>query len=404
MNIYLGFVLGVLFGIASIPVHAYVIVVPEEVPYELNGETYTHVIAVLNTSNGKTNHLYCDADVYYGTPDDHWFSWRCGENGQYNHYIIRTFDSNGTKTYDLETQAWGKVTSGGETTSGLSEDTIRTNDPIYDQPNWWEEPKTSIAFDVNFCPDTPLAFPLAGVTPYTAEVSTVMDQSTLGNGAVYSDDTDGQVESFEGEIGDYAKYPGSTCWSKSDSSTFGLSINYTGTYATGGAYYLCYNGHPGYDYPKAQETDIHAPEAGVLCFATSYTSERDPANVWRNTTYCPFPDEVITSWEGYHTFYIFHDELRIDGEIGDYMTVFLHNDDLSSSVRDAIETYGYAEVEKSAVVAEVGGYGLDENGDPSPTACSDHVHMEVYKWNDSTSEWGRVDPYGDGTDGILWEE
>lgn len=245
---------------------------------------------------------------------------------------------------------------------------------------------------------TPLSFPLdtecSGIpcTPYTAPVSSVMDQTTLGTGAIYGAGEDSEVETFEGEIGDVGPYAGSTCYRKSDNTAFGISFNYVGTTGTGGVYYLCYDAHPGYDYPATSETDINAPADGTLCVATSVTQQPYPVDVWRDTAHCPYSTAGSTSWSGYHTFYIIHEGLYINGSVNDYMTVFLHSDDLGSSVRSDIEQYGYATVTKNQHIAESGDVGA---------SGSYHMHLEVYKKNGGN--WDRVDPYGDGINNILWE-
>ncbi len=242
-------------------------------------------------------------------------------------------------------------------------------------------------------PPSYLAFPIDGDTAYTAPVSSVMDQSTLGTGATYQSGENGEVESFEGEIGDVGPYSGSTCYAKSDSSAFGSSINYVGTTGTGNEYYLCYDAHPGYDYAYPEETQIHAPADGTLCVATTHTSVRTPANVWRNTTECPLPGVVTERWQdsgGFNAFYIFHTEY-INGSTSNYLTVFLHSANLENAVRSAVESDGYATVTRNQYIADVGDVGA---------SGAYHMHLEVYKWNGT--DWMRVDPYGDGTNNVLW--
>lgn len=235
-----------------------------------------------------------------------------------------------------------------------------------------------------------LTFPLQGYTAYTAPVSSVMDHS----GTIPYSDSDHQVVAFNGETSDEGSpYPGSTCYGKSDNSTFGSGFNYVGTSGTGGSYYLCYNGHPGYDYPATSGTDIHAPANGTLCVATSVTQQPQPPDVWRDTGRCPLSTAGSTTWSGYHTFYILHEGLYVNGSTNDYMTVFLHSNDLESTVRANVEQYGYAQVSMNQHIAEVGDVGA---------SGAYHVHFEVYKKNGEN--WDRVDPYGDGTNNILWEQ
>lgn len=236
-------------------------------------------------------------------------------------------------------------------------------------------------------PPSYLAFPIDGDTAYTAPVSSVMDHSMPGG--PYSENN--TVLAFNGELGNMAHYLG--CYANSDSTAFDMGINYVGTSGTGGAYYLCYDGHPGYDYAFPENTHIHAPANGTLCVATTYTSARTPANVWRNTTECPLPSVVTERWQdsgGFNAFYIFHTEY-INGSTSDYLTVFLHSANLESSVRTAVESNGYTTVTKNQHIANVGDVG---------SSGAYHMHFEVYKWNGTS--WIRVDPYGDGTNNVLW--
>ncbi|MCA9365073.1 MAG: hypothetical protein KC736_04225 [Candidatus Moranbacteria bacterium] len=257
--------------------------------------------------------------------------------------------------------------------------------------------------------ETRLQFPLTNVTPYTAPVSAVMDHSMA---VPYNED--GVVEAFNGEEG-RVEY-GCECYAEDGSRWFCNSQNYMSCDGVLGYQkqdqtlfldglieyaddHLYYDGHPGYDYPEAENINIYTSQSGTLCVATAHEQARVPADVWRDPVECgDVPDVVITTWEGYHTFYIFHDDLYINGEEGDYMTVFLHNDDLLGTVRATIENNSFATVSVGDVVALVGGYG-PEGSDH----FADHVHMEVYKWNGVSQEWDRVDPYGDGTNNILWE-
>jgi murein DD-endopeptidase MepM/ murein hydrolase activator NlpD len=239
-----------------------------------------------------------------------------------------------------------------------------------------------------------LSFPLAGYTAYTAPVSAVMDHSMT---APYGADTNRTVTAFNGEVGTVGPYKKSTCYRKLDSSAFLIGVlNYTGTSGSGGNAYLCYDGHPGYDYPRPLGTDIFAPAAGKLCVATTNTSQPSPANVWRSSTECgAIPNVIITRWKksgkgNYNTFYIFHTEY-INGVTGDYTTVFLHSNNLESSVWSTVASQGYANVTRGQHVAAVGNVGTGGY----------HVHMEVYKKNTS-GEWVLIDPYGDGVNNILW--
>lgn len=250
----------------------------------------------------------------------------------------------------------------------------------------------------------PLDFPLyssTGYTPWTAPISSVMDQS-MPNGPYTKD---GVVLAFNGEVGDvdngcWCYSSGSSCsasnyqscsvagYKNNSQSMFTLELNYSDTY-------LFYDGHPGYDYPQQQGTGISAPADGILCVATNTTQPQGSGVLWRDTDRCPLATAGLTTWSGYHTFYIIHQGLQINRSVNDYLTVFIHNDSLDTAVESSVEANGYAEVSRLQQVALVGDQGAE--GHP-------HMHFEVYKWNASTSTWDRIDPYGDGTNGILWKQ
>lgn len=251
-------------------------------------------------------------------------------------------------------------------------------------------------------PSNYLSFPLQVMcgnvlcTPFTAPVSAVMDHSLASQ---YEED--GIMLTFNNERGDRINGFHQGCYKKNDGSAFLVGkLNYVGTKGTGGKPYLCYDGHPGYDYPQLQGTDIFAPATGKLCVATIKTTQQSPANVWRNPTECgDIPDVVTTRWvmprekprrTNYNTFYIFHREY-INGSMDDYMTVFLHSNSLENAVWSTVASQGYVNVNRNQHIAEVGKVGTGGN----------HLHIEVYKR--VNGEWSRVDPYGDGTNNILWQ-
>ena len=84
--------------------------------------------------------------------------------------------------------------------------------------------------------------------------------------------------------------------------------------------------------------------------------------------------------------------MLINGSTDEYMTVFLHSNNLESAVLSGIYQNGYKEVTRLQEIAAVGDFGA--------ASGAYHVHMEVYK--KISSAWNRIDPYGDGTNNILW--
>ena len=224
-------------------------------------------------------------------------------------------------------------------------------------------------------------------TPYTAGVSAVMDHSMT---VAYA--KNGKVLTFNGVLGKSTYGNIQDCFKKADGGIFEFGINYVGI---GDKTYLCYDGHPGYDYPFVKKTPIHAATAGTLCVATNKTTYS--GSLWRDPAHCPFSQAGSTNWKDYHTFYIIHEGLIFNGSVDSYMTVYLHSNNLEPSIEDAIRNNGYVMVTDGAYVADVGGYG------PSgPDTYGYHLHFEAYKWNASTTNWDRVDPYGDGVNNILW--
>lgn len=240
-------------------------------------------------------------------------------------------------------------------------------------------------------------------TPYTAEVSSVMDHDTLGKGAIYAAGRNGSVSLFNGEKGNvtagcYCYSTGTSCDAGNYQNcevpgylkkgggnwTFTDTINYSGSY-------VYYDAHPGYDYPFAKGTPIHAATAGTLCVATNKTAY-DGTLLWRDPSHCPFAKAGGTNWGSYHTFYIIHEGLLFNGSVDSYMTVYLHSNNLEPSIEGIVLNNGYAMVTDGQYVADVGKMGTTGN----------HLHFEMYKWNASASRWDRIDPYGDGVNNILW--
>lgn len=308
------------------------------------------------------------------------------EGNWYNIEVVFDFP-NGTAHARAAGSDWGSnvsVSFNGNINhiSSISMQSIWDNPPQF----WFDDIKIDST-------STPFSFPFVGYTAYDASVSAVMDHSMT---TPYSEND--TVLAFNGEEGIKSNGYNLGCYANSSNIPFDMGINYVGTTSTGGSYYLCYDGHPGYDYPATSGTDIDAPADGTLCVATSTTQQPYPVNVWRDTTKCPLASiPGGETWSGYHTFYIIHEGLCINGSTNDYMTVFLHSADLESSVRSYVEQDGYAQVTRSQHIAEVGGYG--PNG---PTDYPYHMHFEVYKKNGEN--WDRVDPYGDGTSNVLWEQ
>lgn len=82
----------------------------------------------------------------------------------------------------------------------------------------------------------------------------------------------------------------------------------------------------------------------------------------------------------------------INGSTDEYMTVFLHSNNLESTVLSGIYNDGYKTVSGLQEIAAVGDIGA--------ASGAYHLHIEVYKKISGT--WNRVDPYGNGTSNLIW--
>jgi hypothetical protein len=205
-----------------------------------------------------------------------------------------------------------------------------------------------------------LGFPLANYTPYTAPVSSVFDHSGT---AEYSD-SDHQVMAFSGESSNVqTPYTGSTCYPKSDNSAFGSGFNYAGTSGTGDNYYLCYNGHPGIDYPIANNTPVYAVTDGIAHIPSSFPG--------------------VSNAQNYNT-------VEIDHQNG-FKTYYLHLN--SQNVVEDQQVY------KGQTII---GYSGDTG-----TSGAYHLHFELQKNSIPVDPYGwagsGADPYTRSTNINLWE-
>lgn len=381
---------------------------PYNVPYQYGGNTYTWAIQAQIDSNNSYV-FYCkntagDPSVDFNSSTTFLLRFGGGYAWSQAGYCQLVYTENGGTS-------WGNVTANGYWYFGNSEISSFAQFRSHREVKYNGYPYsgyTNANFGVSGIntgdvlisgslfasgPIPPFfSFPLAGQSAYTAGISSVMDQSTLGTGTAYANN--GSVVAFNGETGNQGPYSGSTCYSKTGGGTFGSGFAYVGTSGTGGSSYLCYDGHPGYDYPATQGTAIYAPAAGTLCAATTTTTQA-PSTVWRNTTNCgSIPSVVTERWQtsgGHNAFYILHGSMFVNGSTDEYMTVFLHSNNLESNVLSGIYSDGYKTITRLQEIAAVGDIG-------APGAY--HIHIEFYK--KVSGVWNRVDPYGNGSSNILW--
>lgn len=189
----------------------------------------------------------------------------------------------------------------------------------------------------------PLYFPLLeDYTPYDAPVSSVFDHS--GN-ADYGD-SDHQVVAFNGEASNVqTPYTGTTCYPKSDNSVFGSGFNYQG-YGQAAEYYLCYNGHPGYDYAVGVGTDVYSAASGTV---------------------------ITAGWDS-----CFGNNVTIEHDNG-YRTRYFH--------LDSIDTNNVQINQRIQAVIKIGKSG-------NTGSCSDGAHLHFQVEKEIEENWIPVDPYG----------
>lgn len=407
-------VFAILFGLTQNAFASWATVannLPRTVPWVDNGVTYTH-IALYNFTPGTTI-------VAFYCPDDKSLTV------DYNYGALAIRVSSGScRAFESSDDGatWGSpyyltyARDNQTPTSNLSDFFKATRDlkATYTE-NWsgawgfgWVT-AGDILIQGTILPPSYLSFPLANLTAYTAPITSVMDRDTRDIGTMYQ--RNGTVTLFTGETGTAAR--GCHCYNtglscnarnyrschvpgylKSDGTpwSFANTVNYPDLF-------VYYDGHPGYDYAVGLSTPILAPADGTLCVATRDTTKRRRLDMWRNSTMCPLaavPGSNTINWKNYHAFYILHGSMYINGSNDEYMTVFLHNHQLTASILSQIYSDGYATVSRLNEVAAVGGWGPTGANHYAP-----HLHIEVYKRVDG--EWSRVDPYGDGINGILWQ-
>jgi uncharacterized repeat protein (TIGR01451 family) len=223
---------------------------------------------------------------------------------------------------------------------------------------------TSAETTVNTAAAMLLRFPLPGYTPYTAPVSTIMDNSVLERTPIqfYADPPADVIKAFNGEIGDktygytyldpyglyWAAYKNSSGADFFPPSPQGVRpLNYIN------GPYLSYAGSPGYNYQVPQGTPVLATADGKL-----YKAVTDPVN---GAGYDYYSNSYIDHQNGWFSWYLYAP--------------------LTSAILAEIDLNGYAQVTKGQVIG---------------TTIGDRLHFEV-RLNGSDHQHV-VDPYKLG----LW--
>lgn len=221
---------------------------------------------------------------------------------------------------------------------------------------------------------------------YTAPISAVLDhelpatatnfycsQKLCHDAAAGCSLTWGVVGAYTGELANVDSgtvvTPSASCGGfpePRNASGKGFIVN--GAYTNADVTTLSYDGHPGYDYPFAKGTPIHAPADGRL-----YKVDSDPIN---GQTGCGGG----TAWGKWHAFRIEH----VDG----FETWYLHVDSLATKFANLVPGGPGRDVLRNEVVAYVGDWHC------GPDNIGDHLHFEVRRSVGSHLDAVVLDPYG----------
>ncbi len=117
-----------------------------------------------------------------------------------------------------------------------------------------------------------LTSPLRGVSPYSAQITSVFDHSGVG---AYKPDR--AVQAYTGELGSRKAYP---AWPGSSLSGYAQDAKATQAFFVNGNYggdpttYLFYDGHPGIDFGNVPfGTPVYAAASGTIKYPPSVTGE-----------------------------------------------------------------------------------------------------------------------------------
>jgi len=191
-----------------------------------------------------------------------------------------------------------------------------------------------------------MGFPLASLTAYSAEITSVMDHDNVSD----------RVTAYTGEIGDeeYGSIlsDGVYGYMQDGEGAFVINGNYTGGDHDD---YLFYNNHTGYDYAASKDnggTPVYAVADGII------TSSQCPAD---GTSCTDMGQVVITHKNDYTTWYLHLDHLDVNEQVHPNWAVneIIHKGDIL-------------------------GYSGDTGASGSP-----HLHFTV-----KNEDGNKVDPYG----------
>jgi subtilase family serine protease len=205
------------------------------------------------------------------------------------------------------------------------------------------------------------------------------------------------VVAYTDERGDYQNYSGSCdCYNKTDGLPFSVNDNYRGASNCGRIYFLCYDGHPGIDYPILNNTPVYAAADGVAHLPASFPGVSNAQN---------YNSIEIDHQNGYKTYYLHLSQqvvtdgqsvirgqlIGYSGDVGSPGAYHLHFEVQKNGI--PVDPYGW-EGSGSDPYREINinlwaKFDNDSDGYPSDVDCDD---------NDSSVNPGVTEgPYGDPT-------
>lgn len=204
-----------------------------------------------------------------------------------------------------------------------------------------------------------ISFPLRGVNAYNAIINSIFDhhingqyREQISNSLEY--DKDGIVVAYTNERGDTNN--SDDCYQNQDGSRFLGNLNYRGALADDT--YLCYDGHPGWDYkPNGTHVDVLAVGAGKVIEAGWFDPNDHSVGVGQY--------------------------VKIDHENG-YYTIYGHLNSIDVAVN--------VRVINQQKIGTTGNTGR---------STGEHLHFQVRYGNNSASRVS-VDPYDNPI--VMWAE
>lgn len=209
-----------------------------------------------------------------------------------------------------------------------------------------------------------LSFPLRGYTPQTVPISSIFDHSMI---SPYTENK--VVTSYTGETGNKSTLGGDCdCYNKVGGKPFSINGNYTGASSCGGSSYLCYDGHPGIDFPIPNATPIYAVADGIAHIPVSFPGVRSAQT---------FNTVEIDHQNGYKTYYLHLNRKRVTEGQPVYKGQTIIGD--SGAIGSPGAYHLHFEVQYNGIPVDP--YGWRGVADDDPYTAATNVNL----WDDSSS-------------------